>query len=69
MDDRSWDPLAGPDLELFADELVGGAELSAGELPAGLALGSTFSSLTSASSASCPATSASSLTTASSASG
>lgn len=55
------------DLELFAEEFAAGADLSAGELPDGIALASTFSSLTTASSASCPATSASSLTTASSA--
>ena len=50
------------DLDLYATE-----DLALEELPQGNALGC-FSSLTSASSASCPASSAASLTTASSAS-
>ena len=67
MPDTHSNPKQTLDLELFAEEFAAGADLSAGELPDGLALGSTLSSLTTASSASCPATSASSLTTASSA--
>lgn len=63
----SIDRLEGDlDLELFAEELAS-TDLEAAQLPDGVSLASTFSSGSSASSASCPVTSASSLTTASSA--